>query len=68
MNDFLRNECKTLKVFQGISYKELAEYLEIKHNSLDKWVMQFLLLWRNVLQNSLKRHWRINYERIQYSK
>ena len=29
MDDFLRNECKYLKCYQGISYKEIAEYLEM---------------------------------------
>lgn len=29
MNDYLRKECKLLKAIQGISYKEIAEYLEI---------------------------------------
>ena len=38
MNDFLRNECKTLKAFQDVSYKELAEYLEIRHNSFYAWL------------------------------
>jgi hypothetical protein len=30
MQDKLRKECKLLKALQNISYKELAEYLEIK--------------------------------------
>jgi len=30
MNEFLRKECKLLKAMQGISYKEIAEYLELK--------------------------------------
>lgn len=29
-NEQLRKECKMLKALQGISYTELAEYLEIK--------------------------------------
>lgn len=38
MNDYLRNECKYLKCFQGISYKELAEYLEIRQDSFYSWL------------------------------
>lgn len=38
MNDFLRKECKLLKAIQGISYKELAEYLEIKQDSFYCWL------------------------------
>ena len=38
MNEFLLNECKSLKAFQGVSYKELAEYLEIRHNSFYSWL------------------------------
>lgn len=30
MNDKLRMEVKLLKVLQGISYKEIASYLEIR--------------------------------------
>ncbi len=30
MNDYLRNECKMLKVLQGVSYKELAELIEVR--------------------------------------
>lgn len=38
MNNKLRYECKCLKVFQNISYKELAEYLEIKQDSFYCWL------------------------------
>lgn len=38
MNDFLRNEVKLLKALQGITYKEIAEYIEIKENSLYCWL------------------------------
>ena len=38
MNDKLRTEVKLLKALQGISYKEVAEYLEIKENSLYCWL------------------------------
>ena len=38
MNENLRKEVKLLKALQGITYKELAEYLEIKVNSLYSWL------------------------------
>ena len=38
MNNELRKQVKLLKALQGISYKELAEYLEIKVNSLYSWL------------------------------
>lgn len=38
MNEFLRKECKTLKAFQGVAYKEIADYLEIKQNSFYSWL------------------------------
>ena len=38
MNESLRNECKLLKALQGISYKELAEYLEIRQDSFYSWL------------------------------
>jgi DNA-binding transcriptional MerR regulator len=38
MDNFLRNECKYLKCYQGISYKEIAEYLEIKQDSFYSWL------------------------------
>ena len=38
MDDFLRNECKYLKCYQGITYKEIAEYLEIKQDSFYSWL------------------------------
>ena len=37
MNDELRRKVKELKVYQDITYKELAEYLEIQRNSFYKW-------------------------------
>lgn len=36
----LRKECKMLKALQGISYKELAEYLELKPNSFYSWLKE----------------------------
>lgn len=38
MNEFLRKECKYLKCYQGITYKEIAEYLEIKQDSFYSWL------------------------------
>lgn len=38
MNDFLRKECKMLKALQGVSYKELAEYIEIRQDSFYSWL------------------------------
>lgn len=38
MNDYLRNEVKLLKALQGITYKEIAEYIEVKENSLYCWL------------------------------
>lgn len=38
MNDYLRNEVKLLKALQGITYKEIAEYIEIKQDSLYCWL------------------------------
>ena len=38
MNDFLRKECKYLKLFQNVSYKEMAEYLEIRPDSFYNWL------------------------------
>lgn len=38
MNDYLRNEVKLLKALQGISYKEVAEFLEIRQDSFYNWL------------------------------
>lgn len=38
MNEALRRKVKELKVYQDISYKELAEYLEIQRNSFYNWL------------------------------
>ena len=38
MNDFLRKEAKLLKALQGITYKELASYLEIRTDSFYCWL------------------------------
>ena len=37
--DKLRMEVKLLKVLQGISYKEIASYLEIRQESKGKYVL-----------------------------
>lgn len=36
--DELRRNVKEIKAFQGVSYKELAEYLEIKQSSFYSWL------------------------------
>ena len=38
MNNELRKQVNLLKALQGISYKEIAEYLEIKVDSLYSWL------------------------------
>ena len=38
MNNELRKQVKLLRALQGISYKEIAEYLEIKVDSLYSWL------------------------------
>lgn len=38
MNEKLRTDVKLLKALQGISYKEIAEYLEIRQDSLYSWL------------------------------
>lgn len=38
MNDKLRNDVKLLKALQGISYKEIAELLEIRQDSFYNWL------------------------------
>lgn len=38
MNEFLRKECKMLKAMQGVSYKELAEFLEVRQDSFYSWL------------------------------
>ena len=38
MNDILRKEVKLLKALQGISYREIAEYLEISESGMYTWV------------------------------
>lgn len=37
-NETLRTECKVLKALQNVSYKEFAEYLEIKQQSFYNWL------------------------------
>ena len=38
MDEIMRKKCKELKCFCGISYKEIAEYLEVKRNSFYNWL------------------------------
>ena len=38
MNDYLRNQVKMLKVIQGVKYKEIADYLEIRQDSFYNWL------------------------------
>ena len=38
MNEKLRNEVKLLKALQGISYKEIAGFLEIRQDSFYNWL------------------------------
>lgn len=38
MNEKLREQVKLLKALQGITYKEIAGYLEIKQDSLYSWL------------------------------
>lgn len=38
MNDKLRKEVKLLKALQGVSYKEIAELLEIRQDSFYNWL------------------------------
>lgn len=47
MNDYLRKEVKLLKALQGISYKEIAEYLEIRQESLYNWLCGYYELGKN---------------------
>lgn len=44
MNDYLRKECKMLKVMQGITYKELADFIEIKQDSFYSWLKGYYQL------------------------
>ena len=62
MDDLLRQQCKELKIYQGVKYSEIAGYLEIKKNSFvcQKNVSANILP-REHLQNRwkirLSRHW-----------
>ena len=38
LNDILRKDVKILKALQGVSYKEVAEYLEIRQDSFYNWL------------------------------
>lgn len=41
INDYLRKEVKLLHALQGVKYKEIAEYLEIKPDSLWSWLHNY---------------------------
>ena len=41
INDYLRKEVKLLHALQGIKYKEIAEYLEIKQDSFWSWLHSY---------------------------
>ena len=38
LNEDLRKDVKLLKALQGISYKEVAEFLEIRQDSFYNWL------------------------------
>lgn len=38
MNEKLRQQCRLLKALQGVSYREMAELLEIKQDSFYCWL------------------------------
>lgn len=38
MQENLRKQVKLLKALQNVSYKEIAEYLEINKNSFYNWI------------------------------
>lgn len=38
MNNILRKQIKELKINQNITYREIAEYLEITRNSFYNWI------------------------------
>lgn len=46
MNDILRKEVKLLKALQGISYREIAEYLEISESGMYNWLKGYYELGR----------------------
>lgn len=55
MNDVLRKECKLLKALQNISYKEIAEYLEVSQDSFYCWIKGYF----NLGEKKWKRLWEI---------
>ena len=38
MDEYLRNECKYLKCYKGITYKQLADSIGIKQDSFYNWL------------------------------
>lgn len=55
MNEALRKQVKELKVYQDITYKELAEYLEIQRNSFYNWLKGYY----NLSDEKQKQLWDI---------
>ena len=53
MDNFLRNECKYLKCYQGISYKEIAEQLQVSPKTIDYRIQQALKQLRRDLKDYL---------------
>lgn len=51
MNDYLRERIKDLKRYQSISYKEIAEYLEMDYNTFHHWLKGYF----NLKQYNLDR-------------
>lgn len=38
MNEDLRKQVKSLKCFQGVTYREIAQYLEISESGMYSWL------------------------------
>lgn len=49
--EYLRSQCKRLKWEEEISYKEMAEHLDLKYNSF----MNFICGYKNLGERSVKR-------------
>ena len=54
MNEILRKQVKELKMFQDISYKEIAEYLQISRNGFYNWLKGYYNL-SDTKQEELKQ-------------
>ena len=62
MNEYLRKECKLLKAIQGISYKEIAEYLEIKQDSFYCWIKGYYDLGKD--KNFWEKHKTVSFDTL----